>query len=68
MKLLEQFIKKELLQHINSFDAYATKAFYATITGPELCLYKEKQEKIKELLLKRLEESYSTIRKEIEEA
>ena len=61
-------IQKGILSRLEYVDGYATRAIAVIITGPEMCLYEKNLDKIKILLLMRLDAAYQKLKKEIEEA
>jgi hypothetical protein len=58
--------KTPFLEHLSTADAYATKAFFAIITGPELETLKNKPKALKKLVKTRLKKAYMKLIKEID--
>jgi hypothetical protein len=71
--LVEMLLKPTYLTMIPDQDAYATKAFFGVIYGPDLfktengMIVELSGQEIKSLVLSRLEMAYHAARKEIEE-
>jgi hypothetical protein len=60
--------KKPFLEHLYTTDAYATKAFFAIITGSEREMFKNNPNGLKKLVKKRLKKAYEQIIKEMDDA